>query len=1367
VLRPNVTLGGTRLTRQSLSRVMYFLDYTMYRRVKYKGDPERHFPLRDALHSVKNWDPSYDLVDVERVYSHWVARRRQNGGIQEKALIRNFQEPPDSNDDDSNVAFRPRVSDERHVATRRQTKKPKKNTLDSYLRLKSLRDNLQKTCAYLRKLREMELMKRRMALRAIEQRQSAAIHSSPYVRDRAKALDALAAEGAADAVAAAKLSALFGTFSSPILRRESASEWVGATPLSVDDLNSMSNHFKDVATFRKKWETVCNRMAVAKTDGIVDVVKDQFGHFTPRYTDRVIQQLFPKEVLPLSRDAATMRMPRVRDFELTENRPFHWELPGEGAGRALSRCIDDDDDDGEGPAPKEEGVVARRQRAATVQQRLVDSLGARPQFRYTARPEDVCPVAVPAISRDGALSISVYHPLVETTDEVEYAPTVGTHSAATDTVFDEFQIPMEPQLVTLSAKKAPSKQRSGIGRKRKHRAVSQSPPKLHQQRAVHLNCGLPPAPKRQKLLNGANHINAANAANAAPLGSSAAPNTAAPHGTSNGNSSGAAAANKGSCSEPIPMIAAANGNGTGPITANWSKNTKGGALSRQSLSTMQSQHNKHRQQYIELQQQSQSKLRPAATEPAAGSASSAVPTANGSVTAGGGPFAAATAAAAPSAHSSSAPQSVSKSPASGSLSAAERGASKKRQSAASSASSASKKKKKKKSKKKTEKTREEKEAKRKEKQKKKDSKASKKRAKPAASSQRNTLSVYPGFGPSTKKEPKAKASRASKSSAKHQASGSTAGSSSSSGAMSNGHSNGGSNGHLAASSPSSSQRVSCPVVSASEGTTTSTISSLSSSGNVRLPTPDGQPLAAGGGPIAASMSTMAIPKFIKELDIKFDPQMMSNLNMGTAVGAGTASAAGSATKAVDAAPRTPPATLLPFNGVEGRPKKAAEKGEAPKAKGVANGPRVADKQRKGTRAVAATPKQLAAAAAMSARAVPYPSAYGSVPNVAPVVAMPPNNVRSAAASAPSAANGNGNGSVPVANPMSAPQQTQPPQQLNAAGNSSSNRQMASMSVPSVPSIPRLPLPPQLPQQRSPSSSRAASSFSVPQSANSQGADPRNGSPKQQSMASNMSSFGAPPPGRQSHHQSANAHSAPHIASNYGRGPPQQPAPQQPAPPTQTQQQRAPTKHHLPHSTTNSGSHRHVAHPQQPPPPQHPPQQQHPQRHATQRAHHPHSRMSSQQSHGQRAAASPQHHHHHHHHQQSRPRVSGPPYSTYSGHSSVPLPPSASAMANPMASQYRGSGHSVARPGGSGRSGRMGHSGHIPQFAATAPNSMGSGGHHHHPMSYQHRAPGVNGRGHMMPVPLSPMQKHQAMNGMHPNARNKRLNGKPEIIEIDK
>ena len=103
VLRPNVTLGTTRLTRLSLSKLMYYLDYTMYRRAKYKGDPERHFPLHDVLHAVKNWDATYDLIDVERVYMHWMKRRRQNGGIQEKALIRAFQEPPDTNDDDNNI----------------------------------------------------------------------------------------------------------------------------------------------------------------------------------------------------------------------------------------------------------------------------------------------------------------------------------------------------------------------------------------------------------------------------------------------------------------------------------------------------------------------------------------------------------------------------------------------------------------------------------------------------------------------------------------------------------------------------------------------------------------------------------------------------------------------------------------------------------------------------------------------------------------------------------------------------------------------------------------------------------------------------------------------------------------------------------------------------------------------------------------------------------------------------------------------------------------------------------------------------------------------------------------------------------------
>eukprot|EP01084_Bolivina_argentea_P090634 163276_1 len=122
----NVTIGNTRLTRLSLSKLMHFLEYSMFERAKYKSDPERYLPLNDVLHTVTDWDASYDVLDIERVYYHWIERRRNNGGIEEKSLIRRFQEPPDSNDDDSNTAFRPRVSDERHVATRRQTKKPKK-----------------------------------------------------------------------------------------------------------------------------------------------------------------------------------------------------------------------------------------------------------------------------------------------------------------------------------------------------------------------------------------------------------------------------------------------------------------------------------------------------------------------------------------------------------------------------------------------------------------------------------------------------------------------------------------------------------------------------------------------------------------------------------------------------------------------------------------------------------------------------------------------------------------------------------------------------------------------------------------------------------------------------------------------------------------------------------------------------------------------------------------------------------------------------------------------------------------------------------------------------------------------------------------
>lgn len=952
VLRPNVTLGATRLTRLSLSKLMYFLDYTMYRRAKYKGDPERYFPLHDVLHAVKNWDATYDLIDVERVYMHWMKRRRQNGGIQEKALIRAFQEPPDTNDDDNNIAFRPRTSDERHVATRRQTKKPKKNTLDSYLRLKSLRDNLQKTCCYLRKLKEMEEVKKRMALKAIEERQNRIIHSSPYIRSKAAEMDSMDTLDANHA-------ALFGTFSSSILQRESVRSWMGVKALTVDDLNSMSNHFKDVVTFRKKWETVCNRTAVAKTDGVVDAVKEQFGHFTPRYTDRVIQQLFPKELKPLSTENM-MRLPKVREFELNENRPFHWELPADSTnpmklnkdykmkkGKMKGDYKEGEEVNADGKTQgtedefmyeKEREIMEgiRKQRGNTVQQRMVDSICGDTfiQYRYpdnnnkvmsnnkkkdgedhevgmeSMTEKDLCPVAVPKISRDGALQIAVYHPMVETTDHVEYEPTRLVGSGQTDTVFDEFQIPMEPTIALYSARKGKvSKQRSGIGRKRKHRAVSQSPPHLHQTHKLHLNCGMPPAPKRQKLLHSTSHVgNGSLVPSAAiPLVATASAPSTNTNSTNNGNTNtknkvnGSGMGGTGGVGAPLALkkgsssnavsgvsVSASSGpssssNGSGPITTKnllavgkrtKSAASKSAALSTTSLSMLQ--RDKHRQRYMELQQNS--KLR---TVNANNSSTTSAVSASATSSTAQSTFSSLTAlTATKSTPSASASKSNKKRPSSYKLPHSLLNAT--TDSVAPSTASKRKKKEKSSKKKKKEKSsRDSKDSKKKEKSKKKEPKSSKKRNSKtaAASSQKNTISTYPGFGANGTKKDNSKSSKTGTKSAKSstKSSKSTAPNAPLSNSLSNGLSNG--NDHGKSNGHSLQQQLSSTV---STSDATSTISNISS-GCFTIPRASAQsvlplraPPRASSLPPPVSLKTLSLRSISPLLHFPFD-----TLSMGT------------------------------------------------------------------------------------------------------------------------------------------------------------------------------------------------------------------------------------------------------------------------------------------------------------------------------------------------------------------------------------------------------------------------------------------------------------------------------------------------------
>ena len=57
------------------------------------------------------------------------------------------------------------------VTTRRQTKKPNKNTLETFIKLHQLKENLQKTLTILKKWKQIEEIKKKMTIKTIIQRQ--------------------------------------------------------------------------------------------------------------------------------------------------------------------------------------------------------------------------------------------------------------------------------------------------------------------------------------------------------------------------------------------------------------------------------------------------------------------------------------------------------------------------------------------------------------------------------------------------------------------------------------------------------------------------------------------------------------------------------------------------------------------------------------------------------------------------------------------------------------------------------------------------------------------------------------------------------------------------------------------------------------------------------------------------------------------------------------------------------------------------------------------------------------------------------------------------------------------------------------------
>ncbi|ETO33202.1 hypothetical protein RFI_03908 [Reticulomyxa filosa] len=176
---------------------MFILEYEMNDHARYKNDPSKNFPLHVAINVIhsKYGTEQFDSYDIERVYHHWVYRRRNNGKY-EKALMREYQEPPDTNDEDANVAFRTRAGNllcllltcfisiaiysipylynvfdwlsgnERTVATRRQTQK-KKNDFNGYIQMRQMYENMIHLERLLKHLKMIELLKKRLILSKI------------------------------------------------------------------------------------------------------------------------------------------------------------------------------------------------------------------------------------------------------------------------------------------------------------------------------------------------------------------------------------------------------------------------------------------------------------------------------------------------------------------------------------------------------------------------------------------------------------------------------------------------------------------------------------------------------------------------------------------------------------------------------------------------------------------------------------------------------------------------------------------------------------------------------------------------------------------------------------------------------------------------------------------------------------------------------------------------------------------------------------------------------------------------------------------------------------------------------------------------
>ena len=194
------------------------------------------------------------------------------------------------------------------------------------------------------------------------------------------------------------------------------------------------------------------------------------------------------------------------DHELKDKRPYHWDLSIDD-DELMNSENDNNDDNAEQVdddndviySDKEKKIMQKLswQRHKTIEDRLIDSVSRRTNIQYifpnininnknkinnnnnnsnikneiikikkentdnnddnndvqmSTSIDELNPVAIPTIGSGGNVELEIYHPFTQTMDHIEYEPTEWKNNPPTDTLFDDFQMPIEPLITPYSPK---------------------------------------------------------------------------------------------------------------------------------------------------------------------------------------------------------------------------------------------------------------------------------------------------------------------------------------------------------------------------------------------------------------------------------------------------------------------------------------------------------------------------------------------------------------------------------------------------------------------------------------------------------------------------------------------------------------------------------------------------------------------------------------------------------------------------------------------------------------------------------------------------------------------------------------------------